>query len=280
MSTPTQWIAPQLSGTAGTLSSTFTGTSCSSATGGYAFTLDNAAVPTPIPHTGAQAVTWTSTYSTYQTMWGITVPAFSVGNNIVGNVIGSTLQTSVVGFGNLYHSGSGTCTSCQRAPSSRPYIGLSTDGGQGAASTYNYDASGDSTGSDWSSFPGGPSSTSGYWSTQGFSTTFYHGNYDSASASTIWNVNATGSETLPASLFLSSKPSWFGTVSWPPIGPDVTGGIDTATAGHTNYIPAEVCYNALSRDAAGLKVFDANSCYSSQQSSPTAPPTNLVLVVH
>jgi hypothetical protein len=39
---------------------------------------------------------------------------------------------------------------------------------------------------------------------------------------------------LPASLYLASKPSWFGKVTFPPIGPDVSG--------HANKIPAQIRY--------------------------------------
>jgi hypothetical protein len=58
---------------------------------------------------------------------------------------------------------------------------------------------------------------------------------------------------LPASLYLSSKPAWFGNLAWPPIGPDVSG---LATV-----IPAEQCYNQ------GLMP----NCLSGS-ASPTTPP--------
>ena len=275
MSTPTQWMAPRLTGTPGTLSSTFSCGSCNGATGGTAFTLDNSAVPAPIPHIGNQAVDWTSTYSTYQTMWGITLPAFSVGNNLVGNVLGSDQQSATVG--KLYNGGSSVCTSCGRASTSRPYSG------EGFASTYDYDTSGDSSGSAWTTFPGGPLNQAGYWVGVGYATTFYHGNYDSASASTIWNVNGNGSETLPASFYKSGQPAFwntaYGVPPWPVIGPDVSGGPDTATAGHANYIPAALCYNGLARDQSGVKVFDANACYGDPPPPPN-PPTGLSAIVN
>src|SRR5208283_1792817 len=101
-----------------------------------------------------------------------------------------------------------------RVNTPRPYSG------EGYTSTYNYDTSGDSTGAIWATFPGGPSNTNGYWSNQGFITTCYSSNYDSASASTINSVNCTPSTTLPASFFLSTQPSFWGTAygtpRWPP----------------------------------------------------------------
>jgi len=276
LSTLPSWQEFMLTGTPGSLSSTFSSGGCTNATGGSAFTLDNAKVPAPIPHTGNQAVDWTSTYNTYQTMWGITLPAFSVGNNLVGNVLGSDQQTATVG-GKLYNGGSAPCTSCGRAPTSRPYSG------EGFASTYDYDTSGDSSGSAWTNFPGGPSNQAGYWVGVGYATTFYHGNYDSASASTIWNVNGSGSETLPASFYKSGQPAFwntaYGAPPWPAIGPDVSGGPDTATGGHANYIPAALCYNGLARDASGVKVFDAITCYGDPP-PPPAPPTGLSAIVN
>src|SRR5207245_1907916 len=51
---------------------------------------------------------------------------------------------------------------------------------------------------------------------------------------------------LPASLYLSAKPSWFGSGTWPPIGPDVTGGQDPT--GHAYNIPSKLCYNNTAKD--------------------------------
>src|SRR5581483_10023420 len=49
-------------------------------------------------------------------------------------------------------------------------------------------------------------------------------------------------QTLPPSLYLSSKPSFFGSTPWPAIGPDVTSG--TETGGHAFRIPARRCYDS------------------------------------
>ncbi len=77
------------------------------------------------------------------------------------------------------------------------------------------------------------------------STLLRHGNYDYYNNSQKWcdDVGEPGcqggdaSHTLPASLYLTSKPAWFGTVPWPPAGPDV--------AGLTNKIPAQLRYEAM-----------------------------------
>jgi parallel beta-helix repeat protein len=49
-----------------------------------------------------------------------------------------------------------------------------------------------------------------------------HGNYDYYHKEVVWD-SAITSRTLPASLFYSSKPPFFGSLQWPPIGPDVNG---------------------------------------------------------
>jgi len=48
-----------------------------------------------------------------------------------------------------------------------------------------------------------------------------HGNWDSVNKSTVWD-STIADRTLPASFYLTSKPSWWGTLAWPPIGPDLT----------------------------------------------------------
>jgi len=48
-----------------------------------------------------------------------------------------------------------------------------------------------------------------------------HGNFDYFNNSTIWDSTITD-HTIPNSLYLPDKPSWFGNLPWPPIGPDRT----------------------------------------------------------
>jgi len=51
-------------------------------------------------------------------------------------------------------------------------------------------------------------------------TTTQHGNWDSVTNSITWN--SADDRTLPASLYLSGKPNWWGSMQWPAIGPDVS----------------------------------------------------------
>lgn len=75
--------------------------------------------------------------------------------------------------------------------------------------------------------------TPGGWMERALTSLYRHGNYDYFSESTIWNAT-NADHTLPASLYLTSKPSWWGTNAWPAIGPDVTPMVSA--------IPAQVRY--------------------------------------
>jgi hypothetical protein len=77
-----------------------------------------------------------------------------------------------------------------------------------------------------------------------YTTALLHGNYDYASDSTKWDPSISD-HTLPASLYLPAKPAWWGTMPWPPIGPDINP--------MTNKIPAQVRFES------GLNVINAAS---------------------
>lgn len=49
--------------------------------------------------------------------------------------------------------------------------------------------------------------------------TLRHGNWDAANNAVVWDP-AIADHTLPSSLYLPSKPSWFGNLAWPPYGPE------------------------------------------------------------
>ena len=69
------------------------------------------------------------------------------------------------------------------------------------------------------------------------STLIRHGNYDYYNKGVVWDSKIS-SRTIPDSLIYSSKPGYFGTLLWPPIGPDVSGLV-------TN-IPAKARWDAYS----------------------------------
>ena len=94
-----------------------------------------------------------------------------------------------------------------------------------------------STGLSWTAYETGATrSTSSYyiwsWGFQGDGdstrnsttprdTSFKHGNYDFASGSIIWDTSIPD-HNLPNSLYLTAKPSFFGNLPWPMIGPDLS----------------------------------------------------------
>ncbi len=61
-----------------------------------------------------------------------------------------------------------------------------------------------------------------YYDTNVKATLIRHGNFDYVNQSVIWDP-AIANHVLPASLYLSSAPSWFGSLAFPAIGPDVAG---------------------------------------------------------
>jgi hypothetical protein len=159
------------------------------------------------------------------------------------------------------------------------------------------------------------------------STLMRWGNYDTVTNGTKWdsaeaspaavayvNANFTSSyfsslaQTLPASLYYTSQPSWWpAPKAWPPTGPDVSSGnLGTCTgtyagaqatasgqctggtlnkvwAGHVNSIPAQDCYLDVMGgppDGTGSVLsFDANTCYGSGGATPF-PPTGLAATVN
>ena len=110
-----------------------------------------------------------------------------------------------------------------------------------------------------------------------YTTLFLHGEYSNVTGATTWANGVT--QTLPPSFYLSSKPAWFGSVPWPPIGSDVAGG--PGPGGHTYAIPAEVCYEKVmgGTDGTGSPLsFNANGCYTAV--IQPAAPTNLSVIVN
>ncbi|HTY84386.1 MAG TPA: hypothetical protein VMB19_09210 [Silvibacterium sp.] len=117
--------------------------------------------------------------------------------------------------------------------------------------------------------------------------------------------------TIPSSFYLNGKPSWFGSIPFPPIGPDVSGGnvgqcpgtldvtaqagmpaisnaqcpggaLSSGWAGHVNANPAMACYFSLGGPADGtgeILAFDPAACYGSSSATLPSAPTGLSAVV-
>ena len=106
-----------------------------------------------------------------------------------------------------------------------------------------------------------------------YSTRFLHGDYNNASATTTWD-SSTPNHALPASLYLTAKPAWWGSkTAWPAIGPDVLGG--TGPNGHAYTIPSQTCYAGIASGA----TFNADTCYPSVAGTTPIAPTNLTVIV-
>src|SRR5207247_860534 len=65
----------------------------------------------------------------------------------------------------------------------------------------------------------------------------------------------------------------WGTMPWPAIGPDVTGGYDQA--GHVYKNPAHVCYDTSAKNADGSLIFDPVQCYPTGPADTTAPTVSI-----
>lgn len=114
------------------------------------------------------------------------------------------------------------------------------------------------------------------------------GTYDTVNGSVQTNSGetASGASTYPGlsspstsyssypSLYLSSKPSWLGSISYPVNGPDVTGGNISNVGGHANHNAAGTCfYGALggvNTGASGVLNFDAYTVCAYGSGTPTA----------
>ena len=129
------------------------------------------------------------------------------------------------------------------------------------------------------------------------STTMRWGNYDVVSAAVRWVSSEVPSslaayanpvpstQTLPASFYLNSKPSWWPSATpWPAIGPDVAGGNIANVGGHAYMIPAQNCYSNVmggpSNGVGSALSFDPAKCYAGGTVVTVNPPTNLVAIPH
>jgi hypothetical protein len=189
-------------------------------------------------------VDWNTCHWATQGIRAIGIEAWDMYYNLVGNVVGSDEMLALPGSKSVM----------ALWPQNRPY--------QGAIFAYSF---GYGTVSD--------DGTQGYGHSLSYSTVFIHGDYNNVDNTVIWANGVT--QILPPSFYLSSKPSWFGSIPWPAMGPDVTGGI--GPGGHAYAIPAQACYNNTAKDSNGLLIFNAGSCYGSSPGDIPFPssPKNL-----
>jgi hypothetical protein len=164
--------------------------------------------------------------------------------NLLGNVLASADMLALT----AYNSGGSPMAATANLvwPSTRSYDAATY------GLTWGYDGAGasdDGSNANDNAFP--------------YSTAFLHGNYNHVDGSILWD-SGTADHTLAPSLYLTAKPAWFGTVPWPPIGPDVTGGDVTGqVAGHVNRIPAQRCFESMTMGGSfPTGQFNATTCYA------------------
>ncbi|MFP5235166.1 MAG: hypothetical protein ACLGSD_04635 [Acidobacteriota bacterium] len=95
-----------------------------------------------------------------------------------------------------------------------------------------------------------------------------NGNYNNVTRTISWQAGM--SHHLPASFYLKAKPAWWGTMPFPAIGPDVTGG--SGPGAHVFGNPARHCYLDIMGGAEGgpgspLR-FNSGRCYPISNAEP------------
>lgn len=217
---------------------------------------------TPLGTEGAAGV---NGWWEFQGVRGVNATYEVTNMNEVGNVVGSADMASLHAYG--------SAAVMPQVPMAWAVCGSSPCG----ANSRSYDA--DVYGYTWGYGESGDSGGSTYNSATPWTTVLLHGDYSNITSQITWASGLT--QTLPASLYLSAKPSWWGNVPYPPIGPDVAGG--PLVAGHVNKIPARVCYETVmgGTDGTGSPLtFSAASCYGAAQATTIAPPTGLTATVN
>jgi len=203
------------------------------------------------PLTGRAAINCGTGHWAFQAARAMQISFASTSYNFVGSVVGSSEMAGLKlnGNGNSMPAVAQLLWSANRAYDTTAY-----------GFTFGYSELSDSGGlSEDSSNP--------------FNTAFLHGNYNNVDGSLTWASGVT--HTLPPSFYRSAKPSFWGTNPWPAMGPDVTGA--SGPGGHIGSIPAQVCHDGAAKDANGLLIFDADTCYGA--STGPAAPTGLQAIV-
>jgi hypothetical protein len=212
------------------------------------------------PYTGRGSVSCSggNGHYGYQAARALMFSYLSTRNNVVGNVIGSPQMQSLVGS-----SGALGQVAYVEYPSIRSYatVAYGISIGYGGQSD-----DGTGTGCSGGISPCHLAGTS--------ATDLFDGNFNNISKSISW-VSGT-SQSLPASFFLAGKPSWWGSLPWPAIGPDVTG--ETGPNGHVSLTasnPAQNCYlnvmHGTDGGAGSPLNFNAATCYGNATTSLNPP---------
>jgi len=213
------------------------------------------------PYTGRGTVACTSTYA-FQAARAMDISYLSTLDNFVGNVVGSAQAESMLAYGSVTM----TKVDSVEYPTTRSYD----------ADVYNWSFGYGEAGDDGSG-TGCSGGTPPCHLAGTSATDLLHGNYSNITGAITWATGVT--HTLPPSFYLTAKPSWWGSLPYPAIGPDVTGG--TGPGGHaalTASNPAQACFTAMGGTDGGAGspyTFNAASCYAGgtpTASTPTFSP--------
>ena len=199
----------------------------------------------PMNGRGSINCSGTNSHYGFQAARAIEMSYLATANNFIGNVLGSREMQSLKGE----NRGLRQLASIEY-PAQRSYDAVAFEWSFGYGRTGD---DGTGTGCAGGNPPCHLAGTS--------STNLLHGNYSNISGAAKWASGVT--HELPASFYLASKPSWWGTLPFPSTGPDVTSGF--GPGGHSHGNPAEACYfkvmGGSDGGAGGPLVFNAGRCY-------------------
>ncbi len=203
--------------------------------------------PVCTPHSGRGAVNCSGKNGRYgfQAARAVNVSYLSSSNSFVGNVLGSAEMQSLMSYNHR---------SAQVArveyPATRSYDTVAYGWSFGYG---KFSDSGEGTGCGGGTPPCHLAGTS--------SSNFIHGNFNNVDDSIAWAGGVT--RELPASLYLTAKPRWWGALPFPATGPDIVGGM--GPRGHSFGNPAQACYlhemGGSPGGAGSPRPFNAESCY-------------------
>jgi polysaccharide export outer membrane protein len=175
------------------------------------------------PYTGRGTIDCKTSHRGFQAARAIQISAWSTRNNFIGNLLGSATMQSLTNHGQPLAQ-----IPFIEYPAKRSYDHAAYGWSFGYGS-FSDDGSG--SGCDSGGVPPcNRASTS--------ATNLFHGNVNNMDGSTRWAKDL--SRDLPASFYLDGKPSWWGTLNFPAIGPEIRGG--EGPGGHSYGNPAERCY--------------------------------------
>jgi hypothetical protein len=199
----------------------------------------------PMSGRGAVQCSGTNGHYGFQAARAMNISYLTTHDNFVGNVVGSAQMQSLIGY--KYPLAQKTLVEYP-AERSSDVVAYGWSFGYGKTSD-------DGMGTGCS---GG---TPPCHAEHAAATAFFHGNYNNLGGTITWAPDVP--HALPASFYLSGKPSWWGALPFPATGPEIGGG--KGPRGHSYGNPAQACYlNVMGGSDGGTGsplTFRASACY-------------------